>query len=518
MFQEKNGYFVPSESLIEKANARQYKKLIEEARDDPVKLWQEVAKELNWYTPWEKTLNDQNPPFYKWFEGGKVNIFHNAVERYNNTPMRNKLALIWEGENGEMRTYSYHALCREVNKCANLLKNMGVKKGDRVTIFLPKIPEQIMMMLACAKIGAIHHIAYIGLDAYTLRQQILSTGSKCVVASDGSFRSGVVVPLKKDVLDEALKLTPTVKTVIVVKRTGQDVPMEIARDYWFHELVNLPIVNVKEETEAMDAEDPLFIIYRPHISQRSGLLNGYLYTHGGYMVGAYFTTKLIGDLKDIDRYWCTSDPAWITGHTYTVYGPLLNGATIFFYEGIPVYPYPDKWWSLVEKYEINIFTAIVLNIKNLMRQGDAWLEKHDLSSLRLLGTMDEPIDLEIWNWYFKTVGKEQCHIMDVWGQIETGGLLISTLPTMPLKPGSIGTAFPGIVAGVVNEEGKEVGVEEEGYLVIKKPWPYMLRTIYENQELYKDRYWSKMKGVYYTGDIAKKDKNGYISVVKRITF
>jgi len=513
MFQEKNGYYVPSESLIEKANVRQYEKLIQETRDEPVKLWHEVAKELNWYTPWEKILNDQNPPFYKWFEGGKVNIFHNTVERYNNTPRRNKLALIWEGENGEIST-----LYREVNKCANLLRNMEIKKGDRVTIFLPKIPEQILMMLACAKIGAVHHNAYIGLDAYTLRQQILNAGSKCVVTSDGSFYNGVVVPIKKDVLDEALKLTPTVKSVVVVKRTGQDVPMEVGRDYWFHELINLPIISMKEDTAVMDAEDPLFITYRPHILRRTGLTNGYLYSHGGYMVGSYFTTKLVWDLKDIDLCWCTYDPAWISGHVYTVYGPLLNGATIFFYEGTALYPYPDKWWSLIEKYEINTFATIASSIKNVMRQGDAWVERHDLSSLRLLITADEPIDLETWNWYFKVVGKERCHIMDVWGQIETGGLLISTLPTMPLKPGSIGMAFPGIVAGIVNEEGKEAGVEEEGYLVIKKPWPYMLKTIYENPEFYQNRYWSKIKGVYYTGDIAKKDKNGYISVVKRITF
>jgi acetyl-CoA synthetase len=516
-YEEKDGFFIPSDEVTENANVNQYNNLISETQDDPVKFWSEVAEELEWHTPWSKTLDDSNPPFYRWFEEGKVNIVHNAVDWHVKTALRNKLAIYWLGENGETKGFTYHGLYREVCRSASLLKNMGIKKGDRVSILLPRIPEQIIMMLACAKIGAVHHVIYTGLDSRTIQQQILSVGAKCIITSDGRYYKGAMIPVKKE-LDEAIAKAPLVKTVIVVKRTGQEVYMETGRDFWFHELMELPIITTKVETEPMDSEAPLFILYRPHIAHRTGFVPGYLYTHGGYMVGAYLTTKLKYDLKEIDRYWCTSDPAWITGHTNTVYGPLLNGASSLFYEGGLDYPYPDKWCSLIEKHQINIFATLVSNLKTLISYGNEWVDRHDLSSLRILGTMDEPMDLKTWGWYFKVIGKERCPIIDSWGQIETGGALISSLPTTPLKPGSVALALPGIEADVVDDQGNSLGSEKEGYLVIKKPWPYMCRTVYNNPEVYRARYWSKIKGVYYTGDVAKRDSEGYISIIRRIGY
>lgn len=512
-YEEKNGYFVPSEAITEHANIKSYENLISETQNDPANFWNEIAKELEWYSPWSNTLNDNNPPFFKWFEGGKVNIVHNAVDRHAKSVIRNKLAIYWIGENGDTRSFTYHALHREVCKGASLLKSMGVCKGDRVSIFLPRIPEQIIMMLACAKIGAVHHVISITLDSHTIQQQIQSIKTKCVITSDGRYYKGAIVLIKKE-LDEAIKKTPSVKAVVVVKRTGHNVSMETGRDFWYHELMELPSISAKVDTEVLESEDPLFILYRPHIYRRISSLPGYLYTHGGYMVGAYITTKLEYDLKETDRYWCTCDPSWITGHTNTVYGPLLNGATIFIYEGSMDYPYPDKWWSIIDKYEINIFINIVSQIKTLMSYGDDWVKRHDLSSLRLLGTMADPIDLKTWEWYFRIIGKERCPLIDSWGQIETGGSLISPLSTTPLKPGSIAFPLPGIEADIVDEEGNSIGSDEEGYLVIKKPWPYICRAIYSEPDICQE-YWNKIKNKFFTRDVAKKDNKGYITVIRR---
>ena len=508
--------FTPSPEVVANANVKSYEEVAYAANKDLAAFWGARAEEFEWFKKWDKVLDDSNKPFYKWFVGGQTNIAYNCLDRHVKTWRRNKLALIWEGENGDLRTFSYHALNREVCKFANVLKSMGVQKGDRVTIYMGRVPELPIAMLACAKIGAVHSVVYGGFSVEALHGRIEDSQSSVVITCDGSYMNGKIVELKK-IVDEALKRAATVEHVVVYKRTGQEVYMEQGRDYWYHELVALPIArtvgNNRCDTESMDAEDPLFLLYT---SGTTGKPKAILHTHGGYMVGVATTLKWVFDLKEEDRWWCSADPGWITGHSYIVYAPLLLGATSFMYEGAPTYPYPNRWWSMIEKYGITVFYTAPTAIRGLMRFGEAWPNRHDLSSLRLLGTVGEPINPEAWKWYHRAIGKNHCPIMDTWWQTETGMFMITPLPVTNLKPGSATRPFPGVEADVVDETGKPVKAGEEGFLVLKRPWPAMLRTIYGDPERYVQQYWSKYPGLYFTGDSARKDEDGYFWIIGRV--
>ncbi len=504
--------FRPSAEVIAAARVKDWEAMSARAATDLEGFWAQEAAELEWFHPWEKVLDDSQKPFYKWFVGGKVNIVYNALDRHQKTHRKNKLALIWIGENNDVRTYSYYALNREVCQFGNVLRAMGVHKGDRVTIYMPRIPEIVITMLACAKIGAIHSVVYGGFSVDALQGRIEDSQSRLVITADGGWMNGKVVELKKTV-DEALRQCPSVETVIVVRRTNHGVRFEPGRDYWYHDLIKLPIANGKCSTEEMDAEDPLYLLYT---SGTTGAPKAIVHTHGGYMVGIYATLKYVFDINDEDRWWCAADPGWVTGHSYIVYGPLLLGATSFMYEGAPTYPYPDRWWALIEKYGINILYTAPTAIRGLMRFGESWPNRHDLSSLRLLGSVGEPINPEAWKWYHRVIGKERCPIMDTWWQTETGMFMITPTPVVPLKPGSGTRPFFGLEAEVVDDHGHPVKPGEEGYLVLKRPWPAMLRTIYNDPDRYVRQYWSKYDGKYLTGDSAKTDKDGYFWIIGRV--
>ncbi len=505
--------YYPSDEVVAQANAKDWDAMAEKALKDPQAFWAAEAEELEWYQKWDKVLDDSNKPFFKWFVGAKTNIVHNAIDRHLKTHRKNKLALIWESEDGkDHRTFSYFAMNREVSRMANIIKAMGVKKGDRVTIYMGRIPEIAFAMLACAKIGAIHSVVFGGFSVDALQGRIEDSDSKLVITMDRSYNNGKVIELKKTV-DEALKRCPSVENVIVVKRVDEDIPMEANRDHWYHDLCALPIANGKCATEVLDSEDPLYILYT---SGSTGKPKAILHTHGGYMVGTYTTLKYVFDIKEEDRWWCAADPGWVTGHSYIVYGPLIAGATSFMFEGGPTYPYPNRWWQCVERYGITILYTAPTAIRGLMRFGEAWPNKHDLSSLRLLGSVGEPINPEAWKWYYRVIGKEKCPIMDTWWQTETGMFMITPTPVVPLKPGSGTRPFFGQEAEIVDEEGNPVGEDTEGYLVLKNPWPSMLRTIYGDDERYVNQYWSKNPGKYTTGDSAKRDKDGYYWIIGRV--
>jgi len=503
--------YYPTKEIMDYANAK-CTSLYDTAEKDPVGFWEAEANNLYWHKKWDKVLDDTNKPFYKWFTGAKTNISYNCLDVHTKTARRNKLALIWEGENGDFKAYSYFALHRDTCKFANVLKSLGVKKGDRVTLYMGRIPELMIGMLACARIGAIHSVVYGGFSVEALHERLEDSHSKVLIVSDGAYQRGKIIELK-NIADEALQRAATVESVLVVKRTGHQINMEAGRDMWYHELMNLPIANNSESLEIVDAEDPLFLLYT---SGTTGKPKAILHTHGGYMVGTYATLKYVFDIHEEDRYWCAADPGWITGHSYIVYGPLLNGATSFMYEGAPTYPYPHRWWQMIEKYGINILYTAPTAIRGLMRFGDNWSNRYNLSSLRLLGSVGEPINPEAWKWYHKVIGKERCPIMDTWWQTETGAFMITPMPCTPLKPGSGTKAFPGIVADVVDEEGNSVKPNEEGFLVIKTPWPSMLRNIWNDPDRYVSQYWSKYPGMYMTGDSARKDEDGYFWIIGRV--
>ena len=511
---EEPKFYHPDPSVVEYATVKEYDALYQRSITDREGFWAEQAEALDWYKKWDRVLDDSNKPFFKWFTGAKTNIVQNAIDRHLVTRNRNKLAIIWEGEPGDVHSYSYHALNREVSRFANILKAMGVKKGEIVTLYMPQLPELVFGMLACAKIGAAHSVVYGGFSADALRDRINDAQSRVVITADGGYRRGKPVDLKS-IANEALKHCPTVEVCICVQRTGQPVYMENDRDYWYHDLYKLPVASPKCETEPMDAEDMLFLLYT---SGSTGKPKGLVHTHGGYQVYASTTHKMVFDIKPEDRYWCAADPGWITGHSYIVYGPLINGTTLILYEGAPNHPYPNRWWSMIEKYGINILYTSPTAVRGLMRFGESWPAKHDLSSLRLLGSVGEPINPEAWRWYHRVIGGGRCPIMDTWWQTETGGFMITPLPITPLKPGSATKPFFGNECAVVDDHGKEVGPGEEGSLVIKNPWPGMARTVYKDPDRYQETYWSRYaaQGWYTVGDSAKRDEDGYFWIIGRI--
>jgi acetyl-CoA synthetase len=505
----------PAEGIVKTAHVPDYDALRAEAAADPVAFWERRAQELEWYQPWETALDDSNAPFYKWFVGAKTNIVLNALDRHQWTATRNKLALVWEGEDGTLRTFSYFALNREVCQFANILKSMGVRKGDRVTIYMPRIPELMMAMLACAKIGAVHSVVYGGFSVEALADRIENSESRVLITADGGYLRGKIVQLKQ-IADEALRRCGTVEHVVVVRRTGEAVAMESERDYFYDDLMALPVSRGDGKrcpTEEMDAEDPLFLLYT---SGTTGKPKAIVHTHGGYQVGISTTLKYAFDLKDEDRWWCAADPGWITGHSYIVYGPLILGATSIMYEGAPTYPYPDRWWRIVENYGVTILYTAPTAIRGLMRFGESWVNKRDTSTLRLLGSVGEPINPEAWRWYYDVVGKGRCPIIDTWWQTETGAFMITPVPSYPLKPGSGTKPFPGVHAAVLDDDGNPVKPGEEGKLVITTPWPAMLRGIYKDPDRYVEQYWSTYPGKYLTGDSAKVDEDGYFWIIGRM--
>jgi acetyl-CoA synthetase len=513
----KKKLFLPPSEFAKKAhikNLREYKKIYNYSIKHPDKFWANVAKELYWFRKWKKVFRYTKRPFCKWFEGGKINITYNCIDRHLSTWRKNKAAIIWQGEpENDVITYTYEELHREVCRFANVLKKKGIKKGDRVCIYMPMIPALAIAMLACARIGAIHSIVFGGFSAKALQKRILDSEAKILITADGGFRKGEAVPLKNNA-DEALKGCKTVKSVIVYQRTKQTVKMKKGRDSWWHDEMNAEDISDDCKAEVMDAEDPLFILYT---SGTTGTPKGELHTTGGYLTYVYLTTKWIFDLKEEDTYWCTADIGWITGHSYIVYGPLANGATTLMFESVPNYPKPDRVWKIIDKFKVNIFYTAPTAIRALEREGDKWVRKHDLSSLRLLGSVGEPINPEAWMWYYKVVGRKRCPIVDTWWQTETGGVLITPLPgATPLKPGSATLPFPGIVPDILQENGKKAKTNESGYLVIKRPWPSIARTVWKNPKRYIKTYFSKFKNIYLTGDSAKRDKDGYFWIIGRL--
>ncbi len=508
---EEKRLFKPSDEFRAQANVND-PKIYEEAAKDREAYWAKQAERLHWFKKWDKVL-EWDPPFAKWFIGGKLNASYNCVDRHFKSHRRQKPAIIWEGEPGEQRVLTYEDLYYEVNKFSNVLKNLGVKKGDRVTIYMPMVPELAIAVLACARIGAPHSVVFGGFSADSLRERINDCQSKIVVTADGGYRRGNFIPLKDNV-DEALKNAPSVEKVVVFQR-GEDkkkVNMHKDRDYWWDELMEK--AETYCEPEPMDSEDMLFLLYT---SGTTGKPKGIVHTTGGYMTGVTTTTYMIFDIKEDDIYWCTADIGWITGHSYVVYGPLSNGATVVMYEGGPDYPDKDRFWRIVEKYRVTIFYTAPTAIRSFMRWGIEYPRRCDLSSLRLLGTVGEPINPEAWIWFHKYIGNEKCPIVDTWWQTETGSILISPLPgIVATKPGSATIPIPGIEADVVDNYGNPVEPGQGGYLVIKSPWPSMLRTIYGDEKRYIDTYWSKYKNMYFPGDGAKKDEDGYFWLLGRV--
>jgi acetyl-CoA synthetase len=483
----------------------------EESIKSPEKFFGREAAELTWQKPWTKVL-DWKVPNAKWFVGGKLNVSENCLDRHLNGPRKTKAALIWEGEPGEKRVLTYQQLHREVCRFANVLKRNNVKKGDRVIIYMPMIPEAAIAMLACTRIGAVHSVVFGGFSAESIRDRVIDCGASLIITADGGYRRGSVVPLKKNV-DDALRGVETpVQRVIVYRRTEQDVHIEEGRDVWWHR--ELEYVDAHCPAAQMDSEASLFILYT---SGSTGKPKGILHSTAGYLLHSYMTCKYVFDLRDEDVYWCTADVGWVTGHSYMVYGPLAMGATSLMYEGAPNWPENDRFWRIIEEYGVTVFYTAPTAIRAFMKWGDDWLKKHDLSSLRLLGTVGEPINPEAWMWYHNKVGGGKCPIVDTWWQTETGGHMITPLPgATPTKPGTATLPFFGVDAAVVDDAGNEVKKDESGKLVIRKPWPAMLRGIWGDKDRYKKTYWSEYEGMYFAGDGARRDKDGYFWIVGRI--
>jgi acetyl-CoA synthetase len=507
---EETRKFPPPKEFSAKAHIKsleEYKKIYKKSMEDPDGFWGKQAEDLEWFKKWDKVLDYSYGEnlYIKWFQGGKLNVTVNCLDRHLKTWRKNKAALIWEGEPGDSRAYTYQQLYTEVCKFANVLKKRGVKKGDRVTIYMPMIPELPIAMMACARIGAIHSIVFGGFSADALKDRLLDANSSFLITTDASFRSGKVIGLKNNA-DAALAACPAVRTVIIYDRTHTKVDIKAGRDFWWHEEMAAPDIKPVCPPEEMDAEDPLFILYT---SGSTGKPKGVLHTTAGYLLYVMKSFQWIFDYRDEDVFWCTADIGWVTGHSYIVYGPLAAGATSLMFEGVPNYPQPDRFWATVEKYGVNIFYTAPTALRAMMRDGDKWPLGRDLSSLRLLGTVGEPINPEAWIWYYKVIGKEKCPIVDTWWQTETGGILITPLPgAIAIKPGSATKPFPGVEAAVLREDGSPADANEGGYLVIKKPWPGMMRTVYGQHERFRETYFIRFPGMYNTGDGARFDEDG----------
>jgi acetyl-CoA synthetase len=506
--------YAPSEEFVRRAHVQgieAYRDLYQRAAERPEEFWGEVAeREIHWFDKWSHVF-EWNPPFVKWFVGARTNASYNCLDRHLQTHRKNKVAILWEGEPGDQRMLSYQELHRLVCRFANVLKGRGLRAGDKAIIYMPMIPELPVAMLACARIGVTHSVVFGGFSAEALKARIQDLGATVVITADGGWRRGKEIRLK-DAADEALLECPNVRDVIVYRRTGSAVNMKPGRDHWWHELDGG--VNEDCPAEPLDSEHPLYVLYT---SGTTGKPKGILHTTGGYLTMVTATMKWVFDLRDEDTYWCTADIGWVTGHSYIVYGPLSAGATTVMYEGAPDYPAFDRWWRIVEKYRVNIFYTSPTAIRALIRQGDQWPNAHDLSSLRLLGSVGEPINPAAWEWYYRVIGKERCPIVDTWWQTETGSILISPMPgAVPLKPGSATLPLPGVIPEIVDLTGKPVATGQEGFLVIRRPWPSMLRTIWGDPERYKEQYWSRVPGAYFTGDAARRDEDGYYWILGRV--
>ncbi|MBM4418863.1 MAG: acetate--CoA ligase [Chloroflexi bacterium] len=510
--------FPPSESIASRANARA--DLYERGRE-PVGFWAEMARGIDWHTPFTKTL-EWNAPWAKWFIGGTLNASVNCVDRHLADGRRTRAAIIWEGEpsvpgniGGEVRVLTYGDLHREVNRAAHALRDLGIAKGDRVAIYMPMVPEAVIAMLACARIGAPHTVIFGGFAPEAIRDRVNDCGAKAIITADGGYRRGNVVPLYDNVA-KAAEGAPTVQKVLVLRRVGEavrPVTLKAGRDVWWHEALDAAPTSICPP-EMVDSEHPLYILYT---SGTTGKPKGMLHTTGGYLVGTMATARAVFDLKDDDVYWCTADVGWVTGHSYIVYGPLANGATCLIYEGAPDFPDKDRFWQIVAKHRVSILYTAPTAIRSFMRFGDAFPARHDLSSLRLLGTVGEPINPEAWIWYHEKIGHGRCPIVDTWWQTETGQILITPLPGVTTtKPGSATFPFPGIQADVVDEQGNPVPLGSGGYLVIRHPWPGMARTLWGDDERYRETYWSRFPGIYFTGDGARRDEEGYFWLLGRV--
>ncbi|MBN2141038.1 MAG: acetate--CoA ligase [Desulfovibrionaceae bacterium] len=499
--------FRPLPQLVIEANVnpQELEAARRQAETDPLGYWEEAADELDWFKKWDQVLDDSNPPFYRWFAGARCNVVYNALDRHIETGNKNKLALIWEGEPGDSRKYTYYELYREVNRFSNALRSLGLGKGDRVVVYMPPLPETLIAMLAIVKLGAVHSVVYAGFSAKALRSRIRDAEAKMVVTADGFYRNGRVIKLKNTV-DEALvgACSDCVDSMVVVHRAKVEVDMVEGRDFWYEDLIRQE--RSESPTEVMDAQDPLFMLYT---SGTTGQPKGVIHAHGGYMVGVHRTLGQVFDIKPTDIFWCTADPGWITGHSSVVYGPLMAGTTTVMYEGHPLYPQADRMWNIVAKHGVTVFYTTPTLIRMLMRFGTQYPKRFDLTSLRLLGTVGESISPEAWLWFYKNIGRSECPLLDTWWQTETGMFMISPLPISLLKPGSVTRPLPGIEAAVVDKDGKPAPPGKGGLLVLTRPWPAMMTGLFKDEDRYKE-YWQQVPGgVYFAGDVAKKDEDGY---------
>ncbi|MDW8261541.1 MAG: acetate--CoA ligase [Phycisphaerales bacterium] len=515
---QENRVFPPPAEFAARARLRsmeEYHRMYRQSLEQPEQFWSGVAGELHWFSRWDNVL-EWNLPYAKWFVGGKTNIAYNCLDRQIAAGRGEKTALVWEGEplsdgRPETRRLTYRQLRDEVCRFANGLKSLGVRRGDRVTIYMPMVPEAVVAMLACARLGAPHSVIFGGFSSQAIADRVEDAKSHIIITADGGFRRGAVVPLKKNV-DEALTRTSLINKVVVLQRAGVEVAMQPGRDIWWHDLVAGQSTDCP--AEQMDSEDLLYVLYT---SGSTGKPKGIQHTTGGYMVGTYITTKYVFDIRDEDIYWCTADVGWVTGHSYIVYGPLNNGATVLLYEGAPNFPDFSRFWSIIERHKVNIFYTAPTAIRAFMRAGREFVDKHDLSSLRLLGTVGEPINPEAWMWYHEVIGRGRCPIVDTWWQTETGAIMISPLPgATPTKPGTATLPFFGVDAAVVDRDGNELPFNTGGLLVIRRPWPSMLRGIFNDPDRYQKQYWSDVKGMYFTGDGARRDNDGYFWIMGRV--